>query len=105
MMAPHETWWLPPGGGRIDVGILGATGVVGQQLVAMLADHPWFCVAWLAASERSAGHRYADLTWRLPSRQPAEAGALRVSPLDAVQDAPPLLFSCLLYTSPSPRDS
>ena len=63
--------WLPIRG-RIDVGILGATGVVGQQFVALLADHPWFRVTWLAASERSAGQRYGDLAWRLPTRQPAE---------------------------------
>ena len=80
---------------RIDVGILGATGVVGQQLAALLADHPWFRVTWLAASERSAGHRYGDLAWRLPSRQPADVAALRVSPLEAVADAPSLLFSAL----------
>ena len=69
-------------GGRIDVGILGATGVVGQQFVALLADHPWFRVTWLAASERSAGQRYGDLAWRLPTRLPADVAALRVSPLD-----------------------
>jgi aspartate-semialdehyde dehydrogenase len=80
---------------RTDVGILGATGVVGQHLIAMLADHPWFRVTWLAASERSAGHRYADLAWRLPSRPPSEVTALHVSPLTAVADAPSLLFSAL----------
>ena len=80
---------------RLDVGILGATGVVGQHLVAMLADHPWFRVAWLAASERSAGQRYADLAWRLPARLPVEAASIRVSPLDALQDAPSLVFSAL----------
>ena len=78
-----------------NVGILGATGVVGQHFVALLADHPWFRVTWLAASERSAGQRYGDLAWRLPSRLPAEAAALRVSPLDAIADAPSLLFSAL----------
>jgi aspartate-semialdehyde dehydrogenase len=85
----------PNGNARLDVGILGATGVVGQHLVAMLADHPWFRVTWLAASERSAGQRYGDLAWRLPVRPPAEASALRVSPLDAVGDAPTVLFSAL----------
>jgi aspartate-semialdehyde dehydrogenase len=80
---------------RIDVGILGATGVVGQQFVALLADHPWFRVTWLAASERSAGHRYGDLAWRLPTRVPAETAALTVSPLSAVADAPSILFSGL----------
>ena len=36
-----------------EVGILGATGMVGQQLVRLLVGHPWFRTAWLAASERS----------------------------------------------------
>ena len=80
---------------RIDVGILGATGVVGQQFVNLLADHPWFRVTWLAASERSAGQRYADLSWRLPSRQPADVAALRVSSLDKVSEAPSIVFSGL----------
>ena len=39
----------------IPIGILGATGMVGQQFIALLADHPWFTVAYLGASERSAG--------------------------------------------------
>src|SRR5205085_6700985 len=80
---------------RIDVGILGATGVVGQHFVALLADHPWFRVTWLAASERSAGQRYGDLAWRLPARQPADVAALRVSSLDQVAEAPSILFSGL----------
>ncbi|MGC1371695.1 MAG: aspartate-semialdehyde dehydrogenase, partial [Candidatus Sulfotelmatobacter sp.] len=44
---------------KIPVGILGATGVVGQRFVQMLEDHPWFEVAWLAASYRSEGKTYA----------------------------------------------
>ena len=39
----------------IEVGILGATGQVGQQFIALLANHPWFKTRWLGASERSAG--------------------------------------------------
>ncbi len=42
------------------VGIVGATGVVGQQFVVALQRHPWFQISWLAASERSANQRYAD---------------------------------------------
>ena len=79
----------------IDVGILGATGVVGQQFVRLLDKHPWFRVTWLAASERSAGKRYDELAWRLPSPLPAAVGALRVAPLDAIDAAPSLLFSAL----------
>jgi aspartate-semialdehyde dehydrogenase len=80
---------------RMDVGILGATGVVGQQLVALLADHPWFRLTWVAASERSAGKRYGDVPWRLAAPLPSEAAALRIAPLDAIGDAPRLLFSAL----------
>src|SRR5437660_7079483 len=79
----------------INVGILGATGVVGQQFVRLLDKHPWFRVTWLAASERSAGKRYDELTWRLPSPLPPDIGALRVAALDAIDDAPSLLFSAL----------
>ena len=50
----------------IPVGILGATGMVGQQFVALLANHPWFRVAWLGASQRSEGKAYRDAAaWRL----------------------------------------
>ena len=81
-------------GGRIDVGILGATGVVGQHFVALLADHPWFRVTWLAASERSAGQRYGDLAVAAADA-PAGRDARRctIAPLDAVDEAPSLLFS------------
>jgi aspartate-semialdehyde dehydrogenase len=80
---------------KIDVGILGATGTVGQQFVALLADHPWFRVAWLAASERSAGKRYGDLAWRLPAALSADVARLEVAALDAVDKAPSILFSAL----------
>ena len=50
----------------LEVGILGATGVVGQQFVARLARHPWFRPTWLAASERSEGKPYSvSAPWRL----------------------------------------
>ena len=97
---PLPTWWLPPSGGRIDVGILGATGVVGQHFVSLLADHPWFRVTWLAASERSAGKRYGDLPWRLAARMPPDVASLRVEALEAAtanpdSGIPALLFSAL----------
>ena len=57
----------------IDVGILGATGMVGQQFIALLASHPWFRVTWLGASQRSEGKSYRDATaWRLPPALPAD---------------------------------
>jgi len=64
---------------REPVAILGATGAVGQRLVQLLADHPWFRAAELIASERSAGKRYRDaVTWHLATDVPADAGALQV---------------------------
>lgn len=57
---------------RIDVGVLGATGMVGQQFALQLAAHPWFTLTWLAASERSEGRKYRDAApWRLPVPIPA----------------------------------
>src|SRR5260370_31368378 len=45
---------------KLEVGILGATGMVGQRFVSLLENHPWFEVKWLAASERSAGEPHAE---------------------------------------------
>src|ERR1700730_10879889 len=62
--------------GKVAVGVLGATGAVGQRFVQLLADHPWFEVVELAASDRSAGKPYKDAcTWRLSTPLP---GAARV---------------------------
>ena len=79
----------------IEVGILGATGMVGQQFIALLAKHPWFKVAWLGASERSAGKAYRDAAaWRLPN--PLQEEVARMS-VDAATPgrAPKLVFSGL----------
>ncbi len=80
---------------RIDVGVLGATGMVGQQFVVQLANHPWFRLAWLGASERSAGQRYADAApWRLPTPPSREIADMLVN---AAQpgSAPELVFSAM----------
>ena len=79
----------------IDVGILGATGVVGQQFVARLARHPWFRPAWLAASERSEGKAYGAVApWRLAAPIPE---ALAPMTLDACEPGrgPRVIFSAL----------
>ena len=79
----------------IPVGILGATGAVGQQFIALLANHPWFTVEWLGASQRSEGKAYRDATaWRLAERLP-EAVAGRVVQSAAPGNAPRLVFSGL----------
>src|SRR5207247_10713875 len=80
---------------RIDVGILGATGMVGQQFIALLANHPWFKVAWLGASERSAGKAYRDATaWRLAAPLSDEVARLTVNAA-VPNSAPRLVFSGL----------
>ncbi len=81
--------------GQIDVGILGATGMVGQEFIARLEGHPWFRLTWIAASERSRGRRFADATtWRLPVPRPAAVADMMV---DAVvpDRAPRVVFSGL----------
>ena len=65
---------------KIPVGILGATGAVGQRFIQLLADHPWFEIAELAASDRSAGKAYRDAcTWRLASPVPEAVARLGVT--------------------------
>jgi aspartate-semialdehyde dehydrogenase len=79
----------------IPVGILGATGMVGQQFIALLADHPWFKVTYLGASERSAGKRYTEAAaWRLPNRLPDDVARLVVEAASPT-NAPKLVFSGL----------
>ena len=80
---------------KIPVTVLGATGVVGQRLLRRLADHPWFEVAHLAASERSLGKRYGDLPWRLPGARPALFDEARLGASDPAKAWAPLVFSAL----------
>ncbi|WP_022834584.1 aspartate-semialdehyde dehydrogenase [Salisaeta longa] len=66
-----------------SVGILGATGAVGQTFVRLLADHPWFTIGAVAASERSAGQTYRAATNWLSGRPMPEAVAnLTVQPTE-----------------------
>lgn len=65
----------------IKVGVLGATGAVGQRFVQLLADHPWFDLVTLTASERSAGKKYGDVVnWKLDAPFPEKVRNLKVSP-------------------------
>jgi len=69
------------------VGVLGATGTVGQQIIHRLRRHPWFRVTALAASERSVGKNYADVArWRIAETVPREVAELTVQPLEANLD-------------------
>ena len=80
---------------KIPVGILGATGVVGQRFIQLLEGHPWFEVVWLAASDRSEGKTYEDAVhWRLKTALPDRARKMVVSPADP-EGAPKVIFAAL----------
>lgn len=80
---------------RIPVGILGATGMVGQEFVSFLRDHPWFDLTFLAASDRSAGKPYGEATtWRLGGETPAYVRDIVVSD-SSPKGAPKLIFSAM----------
>src|SRR5579872_4218000 len=80
---------------KIDVGILGATGMVGQHFIKFLDGHPLFRLSWLGASERSAGRRYAEAAkWHLGGAAPGSIGKLTVEEAKP-GNAPQLLFSAM----------
>ncbi len=81
---------------RIQVGVLGATGMVGQQFIHQLEGHPWFELAWLGASERSAGKRYPDAaSWVLGEAMPDGVADLIVQEAKPAAGAPKLMFSAM----------
>ena len=81
---------------RIPVGVLGATGMVGQEFGGFLRDHPWFDLTWLGASDRSAGKRYREATtWRLGGATPAYVADIVVSECKPGDGVPKLLFSAM----------
>jgi aspartate-semialdehyde dehydrogenase len=80
---------------RIEVGILGGTGMVGQHFVKFLQGHPWFTLKWLGASDRSAGKKYRTATdWRLAGRAPETVADITVEECKP-GNAPRLLFSAM----------
>src|SRR3984885_9137264 len=77
------------------IGILGATGMVGQRFIQLLENHPWFEIAWLAASDRSSGKTYGDAAkWRLDTPLPERIARMTVSPADPA-GAPKIIFAAL----------
>ena len=81
---------------KISVGIIGATGAVGQRFISLLADHPWFEITDLLASERSAGQRFGDaVNWILDTPLPARVANLPVRLADAGKADARVLFSAL----------
>ena len=80
---------------KIEVGILGATGVVGQQFINQLQGHPWFVLTWLGASGRSAGKSYYDAAhWTLNGDMPSSI-ADKIVHESVPGDSPKLIFSAM----------
>jgi aspartate-semialdehyde dehydrogenase len=84
---------------RRKVGILGATGMVGQRFIQLLSNHPWFEIAWLAASDRSAGKTFGEACrWKLDTPLPAKIAAMTVqsnTPEGCVGELPKIIFAAL----------
>ena len=80
----------------IKAGILGATGAVWQRFVEALANHPWFEITALAASERSAGKTYKEAAgWRLDTAMPESVENIEVVPVDPKAVDADVVFSAL----------
>jgi aspartate-semialdehyde dehydrogenase len=87
---------------KLSVGILGATGMVGQRFIQLLENHPWFEVAWLAASDRSSGKSYCEAAkWRLDTPLPERIAQMTVRPAEPStaangnQSVPKVIFAAL----------
>ncbi len=84
---------------RRNVGILGATGMVGQRFIQLLSQHPWFEITWLAASDRSAGKTYGEACrWKLDTPLPPKIAAMTLQPNvpeGAVGELPKIIFAAL----------
>src|ERR1700733_12875660 len=84
---------------RRNVGILGATGMVGQRFIQLLGNHPWFNITWLAASDRSAGKTYGEAgKWKLDTPLPKHIAEMVVqpnTPEGCVGELPKIIFAAL----------
>ncbi|MCU1288934.1 MAG: aspartate semialdehyde dehydrogenase [Acidobacteria bacterium] len=82
---------------KYRIGILGATGTVGQRFIQLLENHPQFEITALAASDRSAGKPYAEAcAWKLPGAMPESVKQIIVEPI-----APPLDCEIVFSSLPS----
>lgn len=78
---------------KYPIGILGATGMVGQRYIQLLENHPWFEIAWLAASDRSSGKTYGEAAkWRLDTPLPERIARMTVAEADP-KGAPKTIFA------------
>jgi aspartate-semialdehyde dehydrogenase len=85
----------PTNGKRLPVAVLGATGAVGQTFIRLLANHPWFEVAEVAASERSEGKCYAEAASWLEGEMPESVAKLTVKSVDPSRISSQITFSAL----------
>ena len=82
---------------KIKVGILGATGMVGQRFVTLLADHPWFEITALAASARSAGRTYEEAVggrWKMQTPVPEKVKSIQVVDVSDVEKVSGMVDMC-----------
>jgi aspartate-semialdehyde dehydrogenase len=78
---------------KYPIGILGATGMVGQRYIQLLENHPWFEIAWLAASDRSSGKLYGEAAkWRLDTPLPERIAKMTVAEAEP-EGAPKIIFA------------
>lgn len=84
---------------KIPVGVLGATGTVGQRFVQLLAEHSWFDVVAVTGSQRTVGRPYGEgVNWVIPGQPPLAAAKLIVQPTEPgleIGGQPPVVFSAL----------
>jgi aspartate-semialdehyde dehydrogenase len=81
---------------RVNIGILGATGMVGQRFLELLRNHPWFNVTWLAASDRSSGKLYGDaVRWKLATPLDERFVQMPLSPAAPDAQTPRVIFAAL----------
>ena len=89
---------------KLKVGILGATGMVGQRFISLLENHPWFEVTTVAASPRSAGKTYEEAVggrWKMATPMPEKVKNLvvmNVNDVDAVSKTVDFVFSAVDMT-------
>jgi aspartate-semialdehyde dehydrogenase len=78
---------------KYPIGILGATGMVGQRYIQLLENHPWFEVVWVSASDRSSGKTYGEAAkWRLDTPLPERIARMTVAPAEP-EGAPKVIFA------------
>jgi aspartate-semialdehyde dehydrogenase len=85
----------PPNGTKWRVAVLGATGAVGQTFIRLLADHPWFELVEVAASERSARKRYTDAARWLEGEMPGNVAQMEMRNCDPAELEAQIVFSAL----------